>query len=242
MNCESVKALLPLYVSRDLDEERVQLVSAHVHSCAACSKSAQEYNRTRDLLHEFAPPAFSDAVYSGIRENVWREIARERESKPAPLTQFVAGLFRPRFRWAVVSTLIVAAGLITFYFIANRGNDQRQLAGVQRQTSSRTPDATPASSPANTGTVPRIHRSPTRERAVPAADRAPALAETRNRQPTGSTEAALDSHKVAEPGSVQSSEKVFRLEMQTKDPNIRIIWLTPQRIKHDSPGKISKGV
>lgn len=239
MNCTSVQTLLPLYVSRDLDEDRAQLIAAHVQSCADCSNSAQEYNQTRDLLHEFAPPAFSDAVYSGIRENVWREIARQRDSKPAPLTQFVAGLFRPRLRWAVVSALIIAAALVTFFFISNRGNEQRPLAEVQPPSSPRTPDTVVTVSPANTGTVPRIHRPQTRKRTVPAADRAPAVAETRDRQPSGSTEAAWDSNKVAEPGAVQSSEKVFRLEMQTKDPNIRIIWLTPQRIKHDSPGKIS---
>ena len=239
MNCQSVQELLPLYVSRDLDEDRVQLIAAHVHSCAACFDSAQEYDQMRELAHEFAPPAFSDAVYSGIRERVWQEIERENESKPALLTQFVAGLFRPRFRWAVASALIVAAALVAFYLIADRANDRRPVALVPPQALPRTYNAVATSSPADTGKVPRIHRPQTGKRTVPAPDRAPVVAETKNRQPSGETEAALNSNKVAEPGAGQSSEKVFRLEMQTKDPNIRIIWLTPQRTKHDSPGKIS---
>ena len=239
MNCKSVQELLPLYVSCDLDEDRVQLITVHVHSCAACSESAQEYRETRELLHEFAPPAFSDAVYSGIRERVWQEI--EREAEPAPFAQFVAGMFRPRFRWAVVSALIVAVALVAFYFTTNRGTDQRQIAAVQPQTFPRTPDAVITSSPVNTGTVPSARRPQTRK-TVAAANRAAVIAKKKTRQTSGSTEAALDSNKLAEPNAVPSAQKVFRLEMQTKDPNIRIIWLTPQPIKHDSPGKISRGV
>jgi hypothetical protein len=242
MNCKSVQELLPLYVSRDLGEDRAQLITAHVHACAACAASAAEYHDTRDLLQEFAPPAFSDAVYSGIRERVWREIEREAESRPAPFTQLFAGIFRPRIRWAMVSALILAVALVAFYFIANRGNDQRQIAGSQPLVSPQKPAAPAPASPENVATIQRIHRPQNRKRIVLAADRAPVMAENRNRQPLGSSEAAWDSNKLAEPGAVQSSEKVFRLEMQTKDPNIRIIWLTPPRTKNDSPGKISKGV
>jgi hypothetical protein len=242
MNCKSVQELLPLYVSRDLDEDRVQLISAHVHSCTACANSAQEYNRTRTLLQEFAPPAFCDVVYSRIRENVWREIDREAKSRPALLTRLVAGVFRPRVSWAMVSALILAVALVAFYFIANRESGNRRMAGSQLPVSPRKADVVDADSPKNVATFRRVHRSQTRKRTVPTADRAPVMAENRNQQPSGNTEAALTSNKVADPGAVQSSEKVFRLEMQTKDPNIRIIWLTPPRTNHDSPGKISKGV
>jgi hypothetical protein len=39
-----------------------------------------------------------------------------------------------------------------------------------------------------------------------------------------------------------TSEKTLRVEMQTKDRNIRIIWFSPQPIKHDSPIKSSEGI
>jgi hypothetical protein len=241
MNCKAVQELLPLYVSRDLDEDRVQLITSHLHSCAACAGSAHEYVETRDLLQEFAAPVFNDAVYSGIRESVWREIEKEAESRPASLTQLFTSIFRPRVRWAMVSALLLAAALVAFYFIANR-NEQRQIAGSPPLGSPQKIAAAVPALPENVPTTQRIHRPQPKMRALRAADRAPAVAENRNQQPSGSTEAALESNKLAEPGAVQSSEKVFRLEMQTKDPNIRIIWLTPQRIKHESPGKISKGV
>jgi anti-sigma factor RsiW len=239
MNCKSVKELLPLYVSRDLKDDRAHLIAAHVHACSACAGSAAEYHETLQLMQEFAPPAFSDAVYSGIRANVWREIERDADSRPATLSQLVAGVFRPRIRWALVSALVLAACLIAFYFVANRGNEQHQLAGVQPVASPRKPEITASGSPENVATGQRIHRPQVRKRIAPAAGREPARAVDGNRQPSAGSEAALDSNRLAEPSAVQSSEKVFRLEMQTKDPNIRIIWLTPQRIKHDSPGKVS---
>jgi hypothetical protein len=33
--------------------------------------------RRRELLQEFAPPAYSEDVYAGIRQNVWRQIESE---------------------------------------------------------------------------------------------------------------------------------------------------------------------
>jgi hypothetical protein len=37
-----------------------------------------------------------------------------------------------------------------------------------------------------------------------------------------------------------ASEKTLRVEMQTKNPNVRIIWFAHQPIQQDSPG--SKGI
>src|ERR1044072_312388 len=239
MNCKSVRELLPLYVGRDLVEDRARLVAEHVHSCAGCADSAQEYDEARDLLEQFAAPAFSDAVYSGIREGVWRKIENGAASTPATFREFFAAMFRPGVRWALASALVLAVALVAFYFSANRRTDQRQIAGSPQLVSPQKPVPAAPASPENAVTTQRIHRPSTKRRIAPAADRAVVMAENRTRQPSVSAEAALDSNKVAEPGAVQSSEKVFRLEMQTKDPTIRIIWLTPQRIKHDSPGKIS---
>jgi hypothetical protein len=38
------------------------------------------------------------------------------------------------------------------------------------------------------------------------------------------------------------TEKALRVEIQTKDPNIRIIWFSAQPTKQDSPNKSSKGI
>ena len=201
------------------------------------------------MLQEFMRPAFSEAFNSGIRQSVWREIQRETpDTKAAPVTRLFDRLFRPRLGWAVASALLLAVGLSAFYFIAHRGNDNPQVANTPRELA---PPKGPSSSPSNQGSKgseaaivsgePK-QRPHLRKRLGPRADGVHTLALAKRPQWSNDTEAALESNKLAGPNAVQSSGKFFRLEMQTKDPNIRIIWLTPQRTKRDLPGKVTRGV
>src|SRR2546426_2831023 len=118
MNCKHVQELLPLYVGRDLEEKRAQLVTAHVQSCVECAGSVDDYRETRQLLKESAPPPVSDAVYAGIRQRVLREI--EQKATAPGLSRLLDSLFRPRLRWAVATALVFAVSVSTFYFIAKR--------------------------------------------------------------------------------------------------------------------------
>ena len=248
MNCKSVQELLPLYVSRDLEEKRMRQVAAHMQSCAACGASAAEYHETRQLLQEFAPPAFSEDFYSGIRQSVWREIERA-DTKAAPLAGLLDGLFRPRLGWAFASVLLLVLGLSAVYFIAYRQKNTPQVASLPGEVLPVKPGPVASSSPnpgskgdesTTAATDPKQRRQVTK-RLAPRAERVHTLVLNKRPQSSPGTEAALQSNKLTEPNAVQSSGTVFRMEMQTKDPNIRIIWLTPQRTK-ESPGKISKGV
>jgi len=264
MNCKSVQELLPLYVSRDLEEGRRRLVTAHVQTCAQCGNSAAEYHQTQRLLHEFAPPAFSESVYEGIRQRVMREIETETPAVTAlSFERLFAGWFRPRLSWAVAWVLIVAVCLFAFYFIANRGRDNGTITAGQTQVSPQKPQAIasklPSIGPSVQSNEPgiklttqdkgvqtakatnRAGRSPMKQRREAPIGGAPTLAVNTPHQSLINTQVSPVTNSF-EPEAVQSSEKVLRMEIQTKDPNIRIIWLTPQRTKHDSPGKVSKGV
>src|SRR5207245_812435 len=132
MNCKHVQELLPLYVGRDLEERRAQLIAAHVQSCAECDGSAEEYRESRQLLQQFAPPKFNEAVYDGIRRRVLHEIRRESpESIGLTLPSFVASLFRPRLRWAFATALVLAVSVFAFYFIAKQRNERQGSRGNQ---------------------------------------------------------------------------------------------------------------
>lgn len=59
--------------------------------------------------------------------------------------------------------------------------------------------------------------------------------------------AAPESNNLYEPDAVPirdsvTAEKTLRVEMQTKDRNIRIIWFSPQPTKQDSRSKFFKGI
>ena len=253
MNCKQVQELLPLYAGRDLEKRRARLVTAHVQSCAECAGAAAEYHQTRQLLQEFAPPSFSEADFAEIRQRVLREI--EGEANTPGLSRLFASLFRPRLSWAVATALLIAVSVFAFYFIANSGNDRRPLAGVQPPSQG---PATASSSPViprpreetgpsfkNTnkskGADTAIggsgdHTRPSQRRKGPGltADRQTTVAV--NAPDTRSTTgvASPKGNNLAEPDAVPglapaTSEKMLRVEMQTKDPNIRIIWFSLPR-------------
>jgi hypothetical protein len=244
MNCSSIQEWLPLYVSRDLEEGRRRSVAAHLDHCAECAAVATEYETTRQMLGEFVAPAFDDSVYSDIRQHVLREIeSKAHENSHRPLAQMFLDLFRPRLTWAVAAALVLAIGLGAYYFVANRESSGRNPAGPLVRLPAPPPTANPDKTPdtVNVKNQPTPQR-PVTKRPAQSANRAVLLARNNRRQPAIFSEAAVESNKLAAPSTVQSSEKVFRLEMQTKDPNIRIIWLTPQPTRHDVPGKTSRGV
>jgi len=259
MNCKQTQELLPLYVGRDLEEKRTRLIATHLRSCMECAGSSAEYEETRRLLQGFAPPTFSEAAYDGIRRQVWREIEREETRAPS-LPQLVGGLFRPRLSWAVATALLLAVSLFAFYFIARRGSERREVA-VQPIGSPQRPAAIASNSPppaarenkvpsyqsteGNTGSAAGDHTRPAqRRRRLGTGGERQTVAANSRAQRSIDTQVSPESTNPAEPGAVDPGApgKILRVEMQTKDPNIRIIWFSPQRPKQDSPGRFSKGV
>jgi hypothetical protein len=258
MNCKLVQEFLPLYVGRDLEEKRAQMVTAHVQSCAECAGSAEEYRETRQLLQQFAPPPFSEAVYAGIRQCVLRDI--ERGATVPGLSRLLESVFRPRLRWAIATALLLAVSVFAFYFIANRANDRQQVADsgrtVDKPTSPSIKESerpllastgqNPGGGTTIAGSVDRSRQSQRRKSPGVAAERTASVALNRPDTRSISAQTLLDRNNLGEPDAASvrdpaTSGKTLRVEMQTKDPNIRIIWFAHQPTKQDSPTKFSKG-
>jgi hypothetical protein len=246
MNCKHVQELLPLYVGRDLEEKRVKLIASHLQSCAECAGSANEYQESRQLLQRFAPPLFSEAVYTGIRQRVLREI--ERESNVPSLRQLIAGVLRPRLKLAVATSLMLAVSVLAFYFIANRTNDQHQVAesrdAVERKIGDEEPKKGPQRQQTSTLSSSKKKDDPARQ---PQRRKNSELNTNRTRSvavntpdtQSLTTEGSPKGNDVPAPDAVSggnqvSPEKTLRVEIQTKDPNIRIIWFSHPRTQQGS--------
>lgn len=241
MNCKHVQELLPLYVGGDLEERREKLVRGHVQSCAQCATSANEYGETLRLMKQYAPPTVSEAVYSGIRQRVLREI--KRESTAPTLPQLVSSLFRPHITWAFATALLLAVSVLAYYFIGNhpkeQQNEQQMVAspGGESDHSGTAPTPDVASSPdAPTALNPPKSqlKLTVKSGGYPKARRWAAgplrLAQQSPLQP-----ATFSSNTSA------TSERTLRVEMQTKDQNIRIIWFLNPHTNEGSPKESSKG-
>ncbi len=249
MNCKHVQELLPLYAGRDLEGKGAQLVMAHVQSCVECAGSVDEYRETRQLLKQFAPPPASDAVYAGIRQRVLREI--EQEAAAPGLSRLLDSLFRPRLRWAIATAVVLAVSVFAPYFIANRRNNQ-QVTGsghtldVPTSPAIRGVDVLPPPSPVQKrdpvqGLAGITHQSLRRKSSGAAADRSRSTTVSSTGPRSMSAQTLPNENDTSEADAVPAGEsarpeKTLRVEMQTKDPNIRIIWFS-----RSPNSKFSKG-
>ena len=248
MNCKQIEELLPLYAGRDLEEKRATLVTEHIKTCAACARVAAEYREFVQLTEAFAPPIFSEAVAAGIRQRVLREI--ETEAMAPAWSQTVVNLFRPRFTWAIASALLIVASMFAVYFILNRGNDRPQWTKlpdkVQSATAERSAseprDRKRADLPTSVTTggknqlagVPQPQRKRSRDTFI--ANRSKTVdAKTSEAMSVANNVSAQPSHvpepTLFPPRESEAQGKTLRVELQTKDPKIRIIWFVQQETK-----------
>lgn len=245
MNCKQLDELLPLYAGRDLDEKRARLVSEHVQICSACARVAGEYLDTVELTQHFAPPVFSDNVYASVRRQVMQQI--EDEPTAPLLPQLFVGWFRPRIAWAAASALIIAFGFFALYLVVNRTADVQPVANTH--------------SAVNPEETPELMATPrTTEPAKPPSAVKPGYEKRRrihsfvNRSPhvaanaPNSSRAAVISPKLRDPEATNTlpavdaapGESPLRVEIQTTDPNIRIIWFSQSNSKPTLPN--AKGI
>ena len=251
MDCKQVEKMLPLYVGRDLDARSDRLVTAHVESCTACSDAAGEYRQTRELLQEFAPPAFSEGVYAAIRQNVWRQI--ESESSLRSRCAVVIDLFRPRLAWALAAVVLLAVSVFGIYLISNRPSVPERIA-VAPPAPNPDAGAKASRSPEEAGLIPPVtpHEAPkeliagrrtpprgTRRNVI--TNRADAVVVARSIPSfTSDTSSGVSLSTQSDASSESNAEKPLRMEIQTRNPNIRIIWFSQREQKHASSN--SKGI
>jgi hypothetical protein len=252
MNCTQVEDLLPLYAGRDLNDGRAQSITAHLQTCARCADAAKEYGETRHLLQEFAPPAFADDVYAEIRQSVWRKIDAESNNS-LTLAELFADWFRPRLVWVVATALLIMVSAIAIYFAGNgrMGRRDQNIANVPKLSSEPTEvgrggsetlaaaSSSPHSSgdqrqPGNRRYQKKLGRPGPPDRvnslAVNSPDLLPSKIETRA-QVAVPTEADV---------SARDTKTTLRMEIQTRNPNIRIIWFAQRDAKPVSAN--SKGI
>ena len=269
MNCKQVKELLPLYVGHDVEEKRAKLVTAHLESCTECTSSADEYRKTRLLLQLYTPPAFNEGVYTGIRQHVLREIRRE-SSAPAVNELVAHLFRPRFSWAVAAALLLAVSVLALYFIANQRndrqhvadssttvdrtGNEQptersqNHKSAKSSSSLSNEKNGPPAAS--NTGADNSTVRAVDRAQVVlqqrihgSAADRTRSVARNTAAgrlmtvEPARDNLASPDTVPARDPGA---SERTLRVEMQTKNPNVRIIWFAPPPIQQYSPG--SKGI
>lgn len=242
MKCKKIEELIPLHLSGDVKDRHAIRIAAHLASCTACARLAEEYRAVSEAMRAFEPPQFSEDFYAGIRGNVLRNI-KEQPERSGWFQSLKLGLPAPN--WAVAASMVLLISAAAFYQIRLRAtsenvgfshhsievaiagssdplsiSEHKELTGVSEISN---PDNSP-NWPRSTASKP--HRSP------------------RHRQSLSFASVALLSAKQNKSlfNGVISPQQTVKVELQTNDPNVRIIWFYNQPAEAGSPQEISKGM
>lgn len=219
MNCRRIEELIPLYVESDLDESQSQAVSLHLASCEACGLLLTEYRDSQQWMRSQATPEFDDDFFDDMRRGVLRSL----EEKPqVNWVHRIAERFRLRPVMAVAAALLILIGGLALYIYLGKevphainknevAEDQQEKMEEQKEHEQQ--DTEPEK---RRPRLPRHH------------DRKAAVAQ---KQKVTETLPAVGPGMISQ----SSNEGKTRIEIQTKDPNIRIIWFAPRPDDSRSP-------
>jgi anti-sigma factor RsiW len=215
MNCTYAKELLPLFITGDLSAADISAVGEHVSRCESCRSQTAEMTAARDWLKQAANPAFGEDFYDQMRAGVWNRIDAGA-NRPRWWTFMMPDWTSRPVMATAAAVLLVVAGLIA---IGDRKSIRPPLVPPQPVTavlSAPAPEVANADQRVAPQYKPRVKPDPAAPKIAVPAPVAPI-------PPLGDTaEAASDAESIEESG-------MMRIEIQTADPNIKIIWLAPKQ-------------
>lgn len=225
MDCRRIEKLIPLYVECDLESDEAGAVFAHLETCESCVTLVAEYEASQSWLRSRAMPDFDDAMLDDLRRGVMLEIDATRE-RPS-FFGFFARLLTPNRALAAMAALLIVFAAFALYIYLGKSSAVSTDSAVARETfepegTSATKDVKQAS---GADPVTPHHR---------AKRRATAKNMTGERQKPDRAIMPETDNTVAQNTPIElqdvptETEEMTRIEIQTGDPNIRIIWFSPK--------------
>jgi hypothetical protein len=231
MRCIESEKLIPLFAGNDLSGAQTIALQEHLESCARCRQLAAEFTESRDWLINFSAPDFNDATLDGLRETVMEEVGRI-DNRPRMLDWLAPG-WNPRFAFAATLALALLIGATAVVIFRQRNSPAAkpgELAAIENFNKQ------------NQKPTQSVERDVERQKSVVAkqASRSnkprPVMALPRAIVPNAIAQSihpetpATGSEIISETPNTDLAVncEMLRIEFQTADPNIRIIWLTPK--------------
>lgn len=238
MRCTTIEKLLPLYVEGDIREGEASKVQAHLSSCDMCRHVAEEFRVSQNLVHAYDAPEFDEEFYEQLRATVLTGINYVQPARPS-FFETLRPLFLKRQAVATACLLFLLT-FGAFYGLLYRrlSNSSSYMVAIERGLGEINPGQF-APSPgdrnaaAPTGAIIEGNarplsfnpRSGSRQKVRSGGqDNA-----QREESTSGNNDAATATAQARTGNSgatdTASTQAVARMEIQTSDPNIRIIWL-----------------
>jgi hypothetical protein len=236
MKCEHSEQLMPLYIGGDLEPPEAESLRQHLETCAACRQLQEEFESSQTWLNEFAAPDFDAAIYADLSMSVIRKI--EQQEKRGSWFQWLLPKWNPRLMVAAsAATLAIMTALmaVTYYHqqsLVTTSNKTVATSGRQMSAATRH-----SPTPVNLTVVqePKFPASPAnflRHTVKPAIVETPLPQEAFQNDPIAAPtleELPPDAINTEIAAITEPEEpQMTRIEFQTADPNIRIIWFAPK--------------
>jgi hypothetical protein len=220
MNCRRIEKLIPLYVEGDLDHDESGAVLAHLNTCESCSALISEYEASQSWLRSNMLPDFDDAMLDDFKRGVMREIDEAR-ARPS-FFNFSARPLMPGRAFAAVAALLIIFAAFALYIYLGRStavsNDRmvaQETAEPEKPVVGKDPEQEYIAQPRHEKRIVSKATGRSRRGERPKLDRVN----------THGTDNAVAQKTVDVP---TETEETMRIEIQTGDPNIRIIWFSPK--------------
>jgi hypothetical protein len=241
MRCAHTEKLIPLSAGDDLPAREADALRRHLESCANCRRLAAEFEESRDWLRGFAAPQIDDATLDAMRDSVLRDIGRiENRSR---WLQWIVPSRNLRFAASMAALLLIA--FLAAYVYRGRqprmapGKEnfaQTNQGGVRKDSmvNGRRNDEggkiIPSPVPTRRPPLKHARRVIEKPRIKPIQLSDQVIANALLPPPPISVEPVFGP---SPSGDTAKDDAIFnremtRIEFQTADPNIRIIWLTPK--------------
>jgi anti-sigma factor RsiW len=200
-SCPRNASLLALQAGGDVTPRQAALLRRHLDSCAACRKLLAELRDTRDWVRVNLPAVDAD-VLTELRRRVVGGLSRER-----PFPWLLATLARAWVSWRNLGWQPVRGPAVAALLVVGALGALPSLNGRLMQ-------------PGPFSAMPPGHD------ARPAV--AQAISDETEEGEAAESEEAADSEALLGPDGLfddpPSDPSGLRIEMQTPDPNVRIIW------------------
>ena len=241
MRCTHAEKLIPLFAGDDLPAREADALRRHLESCANCRRLAAEFEESRDWMRGIAAPQFDNEVLNDVRDSVLGDIGRI-ENRPRQLRWIVPGR-NLRFAFATSLALLLLGSL--FGLMINRRQpprDPRSNKAEMEKSGANQAELPSGKTPNDRANIDGrfAHGNPDRRRfkrkpIKPGLNGSPQT-EERMAEPDLITQnldtgaSASDPSTAANPedADMDASPGMLRIEIQTADPNIRIIWFAPK--------------
>jgi anti-sigma factor RsiW len=202
MNCDRFEKYIALSAGGDLPLGDQEPLNSHLAACIHCRRFAEEMNENRNEWRLLCFEVPDEALMAHVRRNVLDAVAELPEGRQPTVRQWSRRL---AFAGAAAA---VALGILALWLADS------QAPGEAGKTDRALPVA---------GNLPEPPAE-SKSAATPPAENSATAPERRSR-PAGNPAAGAPTRAAIE--HLKPAVEPLRLELQTADPNVRIIWFIP---------------